>query len=82
MTARRIDVHVYTDDGCFATVYAVRPLTPQARDWMAEHTPDDAQWLGGALMVEHRYLLGLIEGMEQDGLKVVALANAVHGGTS
>lgn len=41
-------------EGRFCTVYLLRPLTPAAFEWIAEHIPEDAQRLGDAVAVEHR----------------------------
>lgn len=44
--------------------------TDAARSWVDEHVSDDAQWLGEALVVEHRYAADLAVGMNADGLVV------------
>jgi hypothetical protein len=58
-------------DGRFCTVYLLRPLTPAAFDWVEEHIPKDAQRLGTAVAVEHRYIGSIAEGIISDGLVVV-----------
>jgi hypothetical protein len=50
------------------TVFLFCPLTPQAKEWIEEYVQSDAQWLGNALVVEHRYAWGLAEGMKEEGL--------------
>ncbi|MFZ0806647.1 MAG: hypothetical protein WAN03_10715 [Candidatus Sulfotelmatobacter sp.] len=50
------------------TLYTFCPLTLRAKEWIDEHVQDDAQWFGHALIVEHRYALGLAQGMKDDGL--------------
>lgn len=45
-------------------------LTPAAQWWAKEHVDPDAQWFGGALVVEHRYVEDLASGMGGDGLLV------------
>jgi hypothetical protein len=52
------------------TIFLVRPLTETARDWLDENVSDDAQYFGGALVVEHRYIEDLVEGMLGDDLNV------------
>jgi hypothetical protein len=52
------------------SLYGFRPVSQAARDWIAENVSDDAQWFGGALMVEHRYASDLAEGMAGDGLEL------------
>ena len=45
-------------------------LTKEAKDWVSENIPDDAQYFGGQLVVEPRYVDNVIAGMEGDGLVV------------
>jgi hypothetical protein len=52
------------------SVYLLQPNTQAAKDWVAEHIPDDAQWLGRAVAVEHRYIANIAEGIEADGLSL------------
>jgi hypothetical protein len=57
-------------EGRFCSVYLLRPLTPAAFDWVEEHIPEDAQRLGTAIAVEHRYIGAIAEGIVADGLVV------------
>jgi hypothetical protein len=43
---------VIQNDG---TILLFRPLTDAAREWLEANVQEDAQWFGGALVVEHRY---------------------------
>ena len=52
------------------TINLLRPLTPEARSWIAENIPDEAQWFGEALAVEPRYCPDIVAGMIDDGLAV------------
>ena len=52
------------------SIFMVNPMTPAAKEWISEHIPDDAQYFGRALIVEHRYIDDIIEGMRGDGLMV------------
>jgi hypothetical protein len=52
------------------SVWLVRPLTVVGREWIDENVSDDAQWFGGALAVEPRYVGDIVEGMQIDGLEV------------
>jgi len=61
-----IDVRIQ-DEG---TIVLFRPLREQAREWLIENVQEDAQWFAGALVVEHRYALPLIEGLRQEGYLV------------
>jgi hypothetical protein len=53
------------------TIFLVTPRTEAAEDWIEEHTPPDTTWFGPSLVVEHRYVEDLVEGMRADGLVVV-----------
>lgn len=54
------------------TVALVRPVSDLARGWIEDNVGDDAQFFGGALAVEPRYVEELVEGMLADGLDVGA----------
>lgn len=43
----------------------VRPLDEEAHTWLQENT--EGTWWGGALVVEPRYLEGLLAGMAECG---------------
>ena len=52
------------------TIFLVRPETHAAKQWVAAHIPDDAQRWGIAVVVEHRFVQDIIEGILKDGLEV------------
>lgn len=52
------------------TVYLLQPKTVAAYEWIDEHIPIDAQRLGDAVAVEHRYLGEVVSGICEDGLEV------------
>jgi hypothetical protein len=52
------------------TIFLLRPLTDAANDWVEEYLPDNAQRFSGALVVEHRYIRDIVEGIQRDGLKI------------
>jgi hypothetical protein len=37
------------------SIFLLQPLTPEAQVWIDEFIPEDAQYLGSAVAVEHRY---------------------------
>lgn len=41
------------------TLFLFCPLTDAAKQWLCSHVEPDAIWFGHALVVEHRYALGL-----------------------
>jgi len=75
IAARRIDAQVYVEHP-HASVYLLQPITPQAKEWTTEHLPEDAPMLGASFAIEARYLGPIIEGMEAEGLHVVAVPEA------
>lgn len=48
----------------------LRLLTPAANQWVENNVSEDAQFFGGALVVEPRYANDLIDGLIGDGLVV------------
>jgi len=52
-----------------ASVYLITPLTKECRDWLKENVSEDAMHLGLSLAAEHRYVEGLISGLEEHGFK-------------
>jgi hypothetical protein len=64
--AAQLDVHVVNH----GSLFAFELLSPEAREWVEQNVSDDAQFFGGALMVEPRYAQDLAQGMLNDGLGV------------
>lgn len=58
---------VFVDGG---TIFLLNPVSEAAKAWVADHIPEDAQWLGPRVAVEHRYIGAIIEGIQGDGLSV------------
>ena len=52
------------------TVYLLEPKTPEADEWVEEHLPDDAMWMGNSVAIEHRYIDAIVDGIQDDGLSV------------
>jgi hypothetical protein len=53
------------------SVFIFTPLTPAAREWVAEFLPEDAQRWAGGTVIEHRYIADIVSGAQRDGLSVV-----------
>lgn len=49
------------------TIYILSPFTPAAEAWLAENIGDDAQTWGRGIVVEHRYIGDIVEGIQADG---------------
>jgi hypothetical protein len=52
------------------TLFLFCPLTRYAEAWIREYVQADAMWYGNALVVEHRYVWGLAQGMRDAGLEL------------
>jgi hypothetical protein len=52
------------------SIFLVTPMNESARIWLRENTAEESMYYGGSLVVEHRYVEALIEGMREDGLRV------------
>lgn len=63
---RQPDVYVRNE----GSIFLFTPLTDKAREWLAEYAPDDAQYMGRSLVVEHRFAQDIAAGMIKDGLIV------------
>ena len=54
-----------------SSIYLFRPLTQAAREWLDETAPDDAQFFGEALVVEHRYAENVAQVFYENGFILV-----------
>ena len=52
------------------SIFLVRPLTPAGQEWLDSTAPEDAQFMGNAMAVEHRFIEGTVEAARNDGLTV------------
>jgi hypothetical protein len=52
------------------SLYLVHGQSDAGKEWMNEHLPEDAQRMGDAVAVEHRYMENIVYGMRGDGLLV------------
>lgn len=49
------------------SIMLFRPNDDDAKKWLEDHVQQDAQWFGGALVVEPRYAQDLVNGLEAEG---------------
>ena len=50
------------------TVYGLTPLTQEVRDWIDINIRSEPyQWLGGGLVIEHRYIGDIVAGLTEEG---------------
>jgi hypothetical protein len=66
---KKVDVRVVADVPN-PTVYAFDLKTTKARRWVEANVADERLYLGGRLIVGHRWARSLADGMIQDGLVV------------
>lgn len=65
---RSVDPDFVLED--HGSVFLLRPISPASFIWIGEHIPEDAQWFGNAVAVEHRYIGDIVDGIASDGLEV------------
>jgi hypothetical protein len=58
------------------SLWLVIPAGTAQRAHLAAHVSDEAQWLGGALAVEPRYVDGLASALTDDGFHVIGVGHA------
>jgi predicted thioesterase len=58
-----------TDFGvrCEGTIWVLTPLNDAAREWIKDNLPSDATTWGSSIIVEHRYMDAIREGIREDG---------------
>ena len=56
------------------SIFLLRPLTPSATSWIEEHIGQDNgyQPYFPTVVVEHRYIWPILDGIRDDGLAVLA----------
>jgi hypothetical protein len=52
------------------SLFLLFSLTQHAHSWIEEHLPEDAQWFGNAVVIEHRYIWTILDGIQDAGLAV------------
>ncbi len=52
------------------SIFLLYPVSEAGTEWIEEHIPDDAMIWGDAVVVEHRYIADIAEGVMDDGLEV------------
>jgi hypothetical protein len=53
------------------TIFSLVPLTPDAKQWVADKVAlNEVQTLGRTIVIEHRYIGAIIDGIEQAGLLI------------
>ncbi len=52
------------------SLFLVRPTNPEAEQHLRDNVGEEAQWLGNALAVEHRYIADLAQALQDNGYSV------------
>jgi hypothetical protein len=52
------------------TIFVLRPLTDEGRDWINENIPENAMTWAGGVVIEHRYVADIIAGVVDSGLTI------------
>jgi len=52
------------------SIFLLYPISQSAQSWIEENLPSNVQWFGQAVVVEHRYIWAILEGIQNDGLAV------------
>jgi hypothetical protein len=52
------------------TIFLLFPVSQSGQSWIKENLSSDAQWFGNAVVIEHRYVWAILEGIQNDGLAV------------
>lgn len=54
------------------TIFLLLPLTEAAKTWLKENIPagPDVTYFGRSLVIEHRYVVDVVRGIQKDGLTV------------
>lgn len=53
------------------SIVLFRPLTDEGKEWIDRTAPEDAQFFANAMVVEPRYVAGVVDAAQADGLNVV-----------
>ena len=52
------------------SICLLNPRSKAAKNWVAEHLPDDVQYFGYSVAIEPRYVQPILDGIAEDGLEV------------
>ena len=52
------------------SIFTLEPNTYDAKEWVEDNIPNDTMYFGFSIVVEHRYISDIINGIINDGLTV------------
>jgi hypothetical protein len=53
------------------SIFLLRPISPAGSAWIEERLPPDRITFGNAVVIEPRYVLAILVGLQDDGLVVI-----------
>lgn len=53
------------------TIFLLQPLTAAANEWIEQNLSEDRQTFGTAVAIEHRFILDVVDGIRNNGLRVI-----------
>lgn len=67
MSPGQVDVSLFNE----GSIVLFQLNTEAAREWVSEHVDPAATWFGNSLVVDHRYVDDLVDGMLDAGLELI-----------
>ncbi len=52
------------------SIFLLTPVSDLATDWVDHHLAQDSQHFGDSIVIEHRYIADILEGIQENGLTV------------
>ena len=52
------------------SIFLLRPVSSAAHSWISDHLAEDGMTFGNAIVIEHRYIRAILEGIQKDALAV------------
>ena len=53
------------------SIYLLYSLSPDADSWINQNITEEAQWFGSGLVIGHRYIESILDGIAAGGLEVL-----------
>jgi hypothetical protein len=53
-----------------SSIFLLTPNSESAKEWVDENIDSEAMWWGNSVVVEHRYIRDIVDGLLNDGFTV------------
>ena len=53
-----------------SSIFLLTPNSESAKEWVDENIDSEAMWWGNSVVVEHRYIKDIVDGLLNDGFTV------------